>query len=84
MRTLHPRLKVKEPRSGRSEHRHAARLKCGLSLRLAKRNALATHERGDKTRKPEKVCLCACPLRHRWFISFQKDYTCKKKREEEG
>ena len=33
----HPRLKVKEPRSGRNEHRHAARLKCGLSLRLAKK-----------------------------------------------
>ena len=46
----HPRLKVKEPRSGCSEHRHAARLKCGLiHSSSGKKNALSTHKRGDKT-----------------------------------
>ena len=33
----HPRLKVKQPRFARSEHQHSARLKCGLSVRLAQR-----------------------------------------------
>ena len=47
MRTPHRQLKVKQPRSGRSEHRHAARLKCGLNVSLAKKNAHTTHERGD-------------------------------------
>ena len=47
------RLKVKQPRSDpvagtRSEHRRAARLKCGLNVRLAKQTAHTTHERGDK------------------------------------
>eukprot|EP00964_Phaeocystis_antarctica_P161255 scaffold133288_cov78-Phaeocystis_antarctica.AAC.2 len=31
----HPRLKVKEPPHARSEHQHAARLKCGLDIRRA-------------------------------------------------
>ena len=31
----HPRLKVKQPPHARSEHQHAARLKCGLDIRRA-------------------------------------------------
>ena len=42
----HPRLKVKEPRSGRSEHRPAC---CQAQMRTqctsGEKNALATHER---------------------------------------
>ena len=66
MKTPHPRLKVKEPRSGRSEHRHAARLKCGLSLRLAKKNALSTHKCSDKTlmRIPRWPCRCSGQTLH--------------------